>query len=145
MNIMVVLGRFSRCLVFFFSSRRRHTRCALVTGVQTCALPIYSPRLKTSVEGARASRMSLERPLAPSPRPHQIANWLLAIAALVFLMVVVGGITRLTESGLSITRWDPISGVIPPLNQAAWQHRSEERRVGKECGSPCRYRWSPFH
>src|SRR3546814_11026655 len=67
--------------------------------------------------------MSLERPLAPSPRPHQIANWLLAIAALVFLMVVVGGITRLTESGLSITRWDPISGVIPPLNQADWQHQ----------------------
>src|SRR3546814_9230145 len=34
---------FSICFVFFFSSRRRHTRCALVTGVQTCALPIYSP------------------------------------------------------------------------------------------------------
>src|SRR3546814_13087856 len=67
--------------------------------------------------------MSLARPLAPSPRPHQIANWLLAIAALVFLMVVVGGITRLTESGLSITLWDPISGVIPPLNQADWQHQ----------------------
>src|SRR3546814_12682379 len=109
---------------------------------------MHSARLKTSGEGARASRMSLERPLAPSPRPHQIANWLLAIAALVFLMVVVGGITRLTESGLSITRWDPIAGVIPPLNQADWQHqfdlyRSEERRVGNECVSPCRSGWSP--
>src|SRR3546814_18950317 len=84
---------------------------------------IHSPRLKTSVEGARASRMSLERPLAPSPRPHQIANWLLAIAALVFLMVVVGGITRLTESGLSLTRWDPISGVIPQIGIASCRER----------------------
>ncbi|MBV9527357.1 COX15/CtaA family protein [Sphingomonas sp.] len=45
---------------------------------------------------------------------------LLAVAALVFLMVVVGGITRLTESGLSITEWKPISGAIPPLSQADW-------------------------
>src|SRR3546814_16424102 len=84
---------------------------------------IHFPRVKASVECSRASPSSLQRPLAPWPRPHQIANWLLAIAALVFLMVVVGCITRLTESGLSITRWDPISGVIPPLNQADWQHQ----------------------
>jgi cytochrome c oxidase assembly protein subunit 15 len=43
------------------------------------------------------------------------------VAALVFVMIVVGGITRLTESGLSITRWEPVSGVIPPLNEADWQ------------------------
>ena len=42
-----------------------------------------------------------------TPRPLAIANWLLVVAALVFLMVVVGGITRLTESGLSITEWQP--------------------------------------
>ncbi len=54
-------------------------------------------------------------------RPNAIANWLLAVAGLVFLMVVVGGITRLTESGLSITRWEPVSGTLPPLNDAAWQ------------------------
>src|ERR1700712_2697964 len=53
-------------------------------------------------------------------RPRAIANWLLSVAALVFLMVVVGGITRLTESGLSITEWKPISGTLPPLNDAAW-------------------------
>ena len=51
-----------------------------------------------------------------------LARWLFFVAALVFAMVVVGGITRLTESGLSITEWKPVSGAIPPLSQADWQH-----------------------
>lgn len=54
-------------------------------------------------------------------RPRAIANWLFFVAALIVVMVVVGGVTRLTESGLSITQWKPISGVIPPLNDAQWQ------------------------
>ncbi|GAA3709657.1 COX15/CtaA family protein [Sphingomonas cynarae] len=54
-------------------------------------------------------------------RPRAVARWLLVVAALIVAMVVVGGITRLTESGLSITRWQPISGIVPPLNDAAWQ------------------------
>ena len=58
---------------------------------------------------------------APTKRPLAIANWLFAVAGLIFLMVVVGGITRLTESGLSITEWNPVSGAIPPLNHADWQ------------------------
>ena len=45
-------------------------------------------------------------------RPRAIANLLLLVAALVFAMVVVGGITRLTESGLSITEWKPIAGAV---------------------------------
>jgi cytochrome c oxidase assembly protein subunit 15 len=49
-----------------------------------------------------------------------IARWLLAMAALVFAMVVVGGITRLTESGLSITEWKPITGALPPLSEQDW-------------------------
>lgn len=53
-------------------------------------------------------------------RPLALARWLLVVAALVFLMVVVGGITRLTESGLSITEWNPVSGAIPPLSAADW-------------------------
>lgn len=57
----------------------------------------------------------------PLARPNALANWLLAVASLVFLMVVVGGITRLTESGLSITEWKPITGTIPPLTEADWQ------------------------
>ena len=55
-------------------------------------------------------------------RPLAIARWLLAVAALVFAMVVVGGITRLTESGLSITEWKPVSGALPPLSAADWNH-----------------------
>ena len=58
--------------------------------------------------------------VARSARPRALALWLLAVAALVFLMVVVGGITRLTESGLSIVRWEPITGTFPPIGDAAW-------------------------
>lgn len=53
-------------------------------------------------------------------RPRPLSDLLLVVAALVFSMVVVGGITRLTESGLSITQWNPISGAIPPLSHADW-------------------------
>ena len=59
---------------------------------------------------------------AYTARPRAIANLLLVVAAMVFAMVVVGGITRLTESGLSITEWKPISGAIPPLTQSDWEH-----------------------
>jgi len=59
---------------------------------------------------------------SPQPRPLALSNLLLIVAALVFAMVVVGGITRLTESGLSITEWKPLAGAIPPLNTADWNH-----------------------
>ena len=55
-----------------------------------------------------------------SPRPLAIARWLYGVAILVFAIVVVGGITRLTESGLSITEWNLVGGVLPPLNSADW-------------------------
>lgn len=62
--------------------------------------------------------------IAPSlsvrSRPAAIGRWLLGVAVLVFCMVVVGGITRLTESGLSITQWKPITGAIPPLTHDQW-------------------------
>jgi cytochrome c oxidase assembly protein subunit 15 len=57
-----------------------------------------------------------------TPRPRTLSDLLLLVAAMVFAMVVVGGITRLTESGLSITEWKPISGAIPPLTHAEWDH-----------------------
>src|SRR4026208_1239113 len=56
----------------------------------------------------------------PPPRPLALSNLLLIVAALVFAMVVVGGITRLTESGLSITEWRPVSGILPPRGFAEW-------------------------
>ena len=54
-------------------------------------------------------------------RPRSVARWLFVVAGLIVAMVVVGGITRLTESGLSITSWKPISGIVPPLTEAQWQ------------------------
>jgi cytochrome c oxidase assembly protein subunit 15 len=53
-------------------------------------------------------------------RGGAVSLWLWSVAALVLLMVVVGGATRLTESGLSITEWKPVTGVVPPLTNAAW-------------------------
>ncbi len=50
-----------------------------------------------------------------------ISYWLLLITFLVALMIVVGGLTRLTNSGLSITRWDLISGILPPLSLNEWE------------------------
>ncbi len=62
-------------------------------------------------------------------RPLTIARWLLAVATLVFAIVVVGGITRLTESGLSITEWKPVSGTLPPLSDAAWNAAFEKYKL----------------
>lgn len=58
-------------------------------------------------------------------RPLAIANWLYAVAVMVVIIVFVGGITRLTESGLSITQWELVTGILPPLNEAAWQQEFE--------------------
>lgn len=67
-------------------------------------------------------------PATAADRLQPVRVWLYAMAALVLLMVVVGGITRLTGSGLSITTWKPISGVFPPLSQADWQAEFEGYR-----------------
>src|SRR5689334_23204162 len=66
-----------------------------------------------------ATALSLDLPLTRSDRA--VAIWLFGIAALIALLVVIGGLTRLTGSGLSITEWQPVTGAIPPLNQADWQ------------------------
>src|SRR3546814_11879970 len=92
---------FIMCLCFFFSSRRRHTRCALVTGVQTCALPISARRRPPRCGGCRC----------PGPARRAEIRW-------------CSGRCRAA---------------------ARRRRRSEERRVGKECVSTCRSRWSPYH
>src|SRR4051794_12639420 len=66
------------------------------------------------------------------PRPRALSGLLFLVAALVFAMVVVGGITRLTESGLSITEWKPISGAIPPLSPADWDRAFDLYRATPE-------------
>src|SRR5512142_910657 len=83
--------------------------------------------------GRGAPAMSLASPTTPIPldvrgaglatataSSHAIVAWLLACCALVFAMVVVGGVTRLTHSGLAITEWQPIVGTLPPLSAADW-------------------------
>src|SRR3546814_7349643 len=92
--------------VFVFSSRRRHTRCALVTGVQTCALPILVLFVFVCISRSR----------------NEIA--------------MLAELTRLENENEIRTLKSQLEDV---------KRRSEERRVGKECVSPCRSRWSPYH
>src|SRR3546814_9906612 len=99
-------------LWFFFASRRRHTRCALVTGVQTCALPICAEAGAGLASGAAGAG---ERPDAGGDRGPALVG-------------------ARGEGG----RFDAVA-----LLQGG--ARSEERRVGKECVSTCRSRWSPYH
>lgn len=61
-----------------------------------------------------------------------MARWLEIVAAMVVMIVVVGGITRLTESGLSITEWNVVSGILPPLTDAAWQAEFAKYRLTAE-------------
>src|SRR3546814_4698093 len=96
---------------FFFSSRRRHTRCALVTGVQTCALPIF--------RNARAGR---DQQLGDAEFTRES-----------------GGMQR---PGAAESEQCEVARIMAA---AEADHRSEERRVGKECVSTCRSRWSPYH
>ncbi len=69
--------------------------------------------------------------VAPSAeaRRRAIRLWLLAVAALMFATLVVGGATRLTESGLSIVEWKPVTGIVPPLDAAGWQAEFEKYRT----------------
>src|SRR3546814_4373927 len=113
--------RVTRSLYFFFSSRRRHTRCALVTGVQTCALPI-SRGLAAAV--ARLDQVTGGhfhlKVASANPLPAELANH--------------PNVEHLGYLDRTVVH-----------EVAAGCDRSEERRVGKECVSTCRSRWSPYH
>src|SRR6476646_2903644 len=61
---------------------------------------------------------------APNLRP--VAIWLLCCCGMIFAMIVIGGITRLTLSGLSITEWQPVTGILPPLSAATWAAEFEK-------------------
>ena len=66
--------------------------------------------------------------LAQQDSNRAIAIWLFVVAALIFSMVVLGGVTRLTRSGLSIVEWAPIMGVVPPITEAQWQETFDKYR-----------------
>ena len=74
---------------------------------------------------------NLSQPLTDKQQrsQRQVANWLLIGVVMIIIQVLIGGITRLTESGLSITEWKPITGSLPPLNEAAWQAEFEKYKV----------------
>jgi len=65
-------------------------------------------------------------PISETRHLRIVRIWLLAIAGLVFVMVLVGGATRVTESGLSIVEWQPVTGTLPPLSQSDWQREFEK-------------------
>lgn len=70
-----------------------------------------------------------QTPILPSPA---VGRWLLLSSTLVFGVIVVGGVTRLTESGLSITEWRPITGVIPPLTHNEWLEEFDKYKATPE-------------
>ena len=71
-------------------------------------------------------------PNLPVLAPPAVGGWLLFSSTLVFAVIVVGGVTRLTESGLSITEWRPITGIIPPLNNDDWNAEFEKYKATPE-------------
>jgi cytochrome c oxidase assembly protein subunit 15 len=73
------------------------------------------------------SAMETRKGMAQITRPVRL--WLLAGVVMVFFQVVIGGVTRLSDSGLSITEWKPIQGTIPPLNEAEWQVAFEKYKL----------------
>src|SRR3546814_8486511 len=112
---------------FFFSSRRRHTRCALVTGVQTCALPILKARLM-----ATSDTVSFGYEQVPAGAKTAMVGEVFSRVARKYDIMndaMSGGMHRLWKDRF-VRRVKP-------------RERSEERRVGKECVSTCRSRWSP--
>jgi len=65
-------------------------------------------------------------PISETRHLRIVRIWLLAVAGLIFVMVLVGGATRVTESGLSIVEWQPVTGTLPPLSQSEWQREFEK-------------------
>ncbi|KAJ9107869.1 hypothetical protein QFC19_002775 [Naganishia cerealis] len=71
-------------------------------------------------------------PPPPTLTTPAVANWLYISSGLVFFIIVVGGVTRLTESGLSITEWEPVKGILPPIGEEQWQVEWDKYKVTPE-------------
>ncbi len=72
-----------------------------------------------------ASLIDLNRPTSRTATPA-VAIWLFICAVMIFVMVVIGGVTRLTESGLSMVEWKPVTGFLPPMTESVWQETFEK-------------------
>lgn len=68
----------------------------------------------------------------PVLSPPSVGRWLLICSMLAFGVIVVGGVTRLTESGLSITEWKPVTGILPPISQAEWEEEFTKYKATPE-------------
>lgn len=76
--------------------------------------------------------MSMQAANLTTRAQRQIVTWLLLCCVLIFTMVVLGGVTRLTRSGLSMVDWHPVMGVVPPLSQSQWQQTFEKYQTFPE-------------
>ena len=76
--------------------------------------------MTSSTPGDLAAASDQPAGTAAGGAPRVVATWLLVCCALVFALIVVGGVTRLTHSGLSITEWQPVLGTLPPLSESQW-------------------------
>lgn len=87
----------------------------------------------TSSDPASGPAAHTKTPQTPGAiSPFCLARWLYIVAGLVILIIAVGGITRLTESGLSITHWKPVTGLLPPLSDAQWEAEfAAYRQIGE--------------
>jgi heme a synthase len=79
-----------------------------------------------------ATLASKEQVIMADLPPPWAQKWLFICAGLTVGVIVVGGITRLTESGLSITEWKPITGILPPMNDQAWMVEFDKYRLTPE-------------
>ncbi|PYH45084.1 cytochrome c oxidase assembly protein cox15 [Aspergillus saccharolyticus JOP 1030-1] len=91
-----------------------------------------SPKPAKSAQAAAAASKPEAKRFFPDLTDKKVAYWLLASAASVFGIVVFGGLTRLTESGLSITEWRPVTGSIPPMNDEDWESEFSKYRASPE-------------
>lgn len=91
-------------------------------GTMTSPAPAPATAMAATTPAAAAPLASLAMGAAPAVAPDPaLRRWMVATAWSVVAAVVVGGITRLTESGLSITTWEPVAGILPPLSHADWE------------------------
>lgn len=112
----------------------RNSRCTEVHKAPSITRLAHLRFSSTGTVAASSSAESSPLPedCLPILSPPPVARWLLLSSALVFAVIVVGGVTRLTESGLSITEWKPVSGMIPPLTDAQWEEEFNKYKATPE-------------